>query len=438
MFVVEKLSIQARSNNSMDVRQKQLLVKILLLRVGIALITLSCCAGEQSVVNSSSAQSPAPQAQVASIPIEVDGANYVFIKARVNGSAPLTFLVDSGGGSGLVLYFKAAQALGLNPQGQGKGGGAGEGTFDTTSVKGLSLNLGGVEMNNQTFIVFPPERTPTAFDRVEDGVIGYKLFSRYVVEVDYQSRVVNLYEPKAYQYTGPGESVPLRILSNLPFARVKIQIEGRQPLDGEFIVDMGAGRFTVILNTPLVESHNLLAAPQKTIKEPGAKGVGGDVKLLVGRLPRLQLGSFTLTDPVVHFAQDRKGAFASSEFSGVIGGELLRRFKVVFDYAHKRMILEPNAGLAEPFEYDMSGVRLSFEGTDFKTLRVSRVVENSPATEVGVREGDVVSAINGSPAAEFSLSQINKLFRQEGKECSLEIIRGVEHMELKLKLRRLI
>ena len=62
--------------------------------------------------------------------------------------------------------------------------------------------------------------------------------------------------------------------------------------------------------------------------------------MLVGRLPNLQLGHFTLTDPVVHFAQDQKGAFASSDFSGVIGGELLRRFKVIFDYAHKQMILE--------------------------------------------------------------------------------------------------
>jgi S1-C subfamily serine protease len=102
------------------------------------------------------------------------------------------------------------------------------------------------------------------------------------------------------------------------------------------------------------------------------------------------------------------------------------------------MILEPNAGLAERFEYDMSGVRLRAEGTGFKTLRVSGVVENSPATEAGVREGDVISAINGRPAAEFSLSQIRTMFMQEGKEFLLEIIRGAENMQLRLKLRRLV
>ena len=35
------------------------------------------------------------------------------------------------------------------------------------------------------------------------------------------------------------------------------------------------------------------------------KLVGGEVKLLVGRLPGLTLGRFTLTNPVVHFSQDQ-------------------------------------------------------------------------------------------------------------------------------------
>jgi len=111
---------------------------------------------------------------------------------------------------------------------------------------------------------------------------------------------------------------------------------------------------------------------------------------------------------------------------------------VIFDYAHKRMILEPNASFAAHFEYDMSGIRLRAEGADFKILKVSRVVENSPATEAGVREGDVVSAIDGRPAAEFSLSQISQMFKQEGKEYLLDIVRGEEKRQLKLKLRRLI
>ena len=407
----------------------------LMCRAAFAFIVLLSHAGEQHFVTF--AQTPQPPGRVASIPIEVDGENDIFLKARINHSAPLTFLLDSGAGSGLVLYFKAAQALNLNPQGKGKGGGAGEGTFETKSVKGVSLQLPGVEMNNQTCVVFPPEKTTLGFGRVVDGVIGYTLFSRYVVELDYRAKVVNLYEPKTYQYTGTGESVPIRIMSNVPFARLKIPIVGRKPIEGEFIVDLGAARFTAILNTPLVASSKLLTT-QKTMKDLGAEGVGGEVKLFVGRLPQLQLAHFTFTDPVVHFAQDKKGVFASDDFSGVIGGELLRRFKVIFDYSRKRMIMEANESLTEPFEYDMVGIRLRAESEDFKTVKVRRVGENSPAAEAGLREGDVISAINGRPATELSISETNKMFRQEGKEYLLEIIRGVEKIQIKLKSRKLI
>jgi hypothetical protein len=39
-------------------------------------------------------------------------------------------------------------------------------------------------------------------------------------------------------------------------------------------------KIRLILNTPLVASNNLLAVPQKLITEPGASGVGGEVKLI--------------------------------------------------------------------------------------------------------------------------------------------------------------
>jgi len=407
---------------------------LLLRRATIAGIALACglCA-----FTNVAAQNPTTQAKVASIPLEIAGENYVLIKGRVNDSGPLTFMLDSGAGSGLVLYNRTAQALNLKSEGKGKGSGAGESTFETASIKGASLSFPGVTLNNQTFVVYPPDRPQSGLGRVVDGVIGYTLFNRYVVEIDYQSQVVNLYEPGAYQYAGAGESIPLSILSKVPFAAIKIPLEGRKPIEGKFIVDLGAGRFTLILNTPFVAANNLLAAAAKTFPEPGAMGVGGEVKLLVGRLPRLQLGRFTLTDPVIHFAQDRKGAFASSDFSGVMGGKLLCRFKVIFDYAHKRMILEPNASLADRFEYDMSGIRLRAEGPDFKQ-QVAGVVENSPGSEAGIRAGDVISAIDGRPATEFSLSEIAKMFRQEGREYLLDIIRGEERKQLKLKLRKLI
>lgn len=409
------------------------------LRVTIACVALTVLAATPSLfANVPQQQSAVVQTKLATIPIEIDSENYVFIKARVNGSEPLTFLLDSGAGSGLILYFKAAESLRLTLQGKGKASGGGESTFDTSLIKGATLSLGGVEITNQNFVVFPPDRARPASDRVVDGVIGYALFSRYVVEVDYQARVVNLYEPKTYQYTGSGQTIPIKVQGNVPFAQIELPIAGRKALEGEFIVDMGAGRFTVILNTPVMESRNLLAVAQKTIEELGAQGVGGSVKLLVGRWPEIRLGRFTFTSALIYFAQDQKGIFASSEFSGIMGGELLRRFKVIFDYAHKRMYVEPNSDLATPFEYDMSGIRVQTQNEDLKSFRVKRVAQNSPAFEAGVRVDDLILAVDGKPAAELTLTKINSMFQQEGVKHVLEIMSGGERKTIKFTLRRLI
>src|SRR5436190_1110290 len=246
-----------------------------LLRIAATGLMACVCYGASL---SAAAQAPSPQSKVASIPLEIGGENYLLIKARVNDSEPLTFLLDSGGGSGLVLYYKAAEALKLRSAGKGKGGGAGESTFATAFVKNASLTISGVTMNNQTFVVFPPDKSQSNLGRAVDGVIGYSLFSRYVVEIDYQTKVVNLYDPATYQYAGEGESLPINILSNVPFVRVQFPLAGRKPVEGRFIVDSGAGRFTAILNTPVVAANNLVAVSQKTITEPGAQGVGGEVK----------------------------------------------------------------------------------------------------------------------------------------------------------------
>lgn len=401
-------------------------------------LALFSCARAQTLERAATTQERGgTTAKITTIPVEITSDNYIFIQARINGSQPLTFILDTAAGSGLVLDLQRAQALGLKLQGKGSGGGTGEGNFETTSAKGVSLGFPGAELSNQTFVVYSSEKLPSLGRRV-DGVIGSKLFSRYVVEIDYAAYAVSLYEPKSYQYTGSGESVPLTILSNLPFVTAAVAMPGRKAIEGGFLIDTGAGKFTFILNTPFVESNKLLSATQKIVREPAARGVGGETKLFAGRIGSLQLGRFTLADPVIHFSQDRQGSLASSEFNGVIGGELLRRFKVIFDYAHKRMILEPNAHLAERFEYDMSGVRLRAEGKDFRIFKVRGIVEHSPAAEAGLREEDVIVAINGRPAAEFKLDSITRMFMQGGQEYVLSLKRGREIITTKIKLTRLI
>jgi C-terminal processing protease CtpA/Prc len=78
------------------------------------------------------------------------------------------------------------------------------------------------------------------------------------------------------------------------------------------------------------------------------------------------------------------------------------------------------------------------EGKDLKTFRVRRLVENSPATVAGVREGDIIYAVDGKPTSNLTLEQVRGLFKHDGRAHRLTLEREGRKLETRIRLRRLI
>jgi hypothetical protein len=62
------------------------------------------------------------------------------------------------------------------------------------------------------------------------------------------------------------------------------------------------------------------------------------------------LGTFVIARPVVALSIATRGSTADSSYDGAIGAEVLMRFKVIFDYLRKRLILERTSDGDEPFD----------------------------------------------------------------------------------------
>ncbi|MBA2703559.1 MAG: aspartyl protease family protein [Blastocatellia bacterium] len=359
------------------------------------------------------------------IPFERVG-NFVYLRARVNDSDPLWFLLDTGA---TASYFDAeqAQALGL---GQGN------------SIKSVSLNFPGVKLLNQNFSL---QRLGFWIynGHAADGLLGYDFISRFVIEIDYVNNTVSLHEPNSYKYSGSGDVVPLTLLEDdsggkVPLVSVKIMQQGRAAIEGKFIADT-AVRSAVSFNTPFVDANKLLQSAQQTIQVPiGGGAMVRESKQSIGRVPNVQIGQFTFKKPIAIFFQDKQGILASPEFDGVIGNEILRRFKVIFDYSRRQMILEPNRYISDREEYDMSGMLLIDEGIGFKTFKVRRIIENSAATAAGLREGDIISAVDGKPASNLTLEEVRQMFKRKGRSYQLDVERGGQKVQTKIKLKPLI
>ena len=65
------------------------------------------------------------------------------------------------------------------------------------------------------------------------------------------------------------------------------------------------------------------------------------------------------------------------------------------------------------------------------------VLEDSPATEAGLGEGDIITAIDGTPAERLTLSAINERLEKPGA-YELRIRRADQTLTIVLKPRRLI
>jgi hypothetical protein len=67
-------------------------------------------------------------------------------------------------------------------------------------------------------------------------------------------------------------------------------------------------------------------------------GVGGDVSVLNGSLPSLQIGGMIISNPSVSFFL--QGSPVGPDSAGHIGFAAFRGCRVIFDYARERMIIE--------------------------------------------------------------------------------------------------
>jgi hypothetical protein len=370
------------------------------------------------------------------IPFELV-TRHIVLKVSINTSRPLSFVLDTGD-KYAVVDLDRARELGLTLQGEVKTRGAGPETRTGAFVRDASFTIPGLPGFSQpVHLALPIARMAPRFGHDFDGIIGSDFIQQFVVEVDYQARVIRLHDKDKFNYSGPGEIIPAKLNSaGHPIIDAEVTPVGSDPIKGKFVVDIGSGA-ALSLYSPFVAERKLLNPNLKTIKSIGAGGAGGKIQGQVGRVAELKIGTFRISKPITLFSEDKAGAFASSELLGNIGAQIMNKFRIFLDYKNDRMILEPTSAFGESFDRAFSGLSLQAEGKDYRTFRVSEVLENSPATDAGLQKDDIITAIDGKPASTLSLTQLNDIFERTNP-YTLTVQRGESTLKIKLTPRKLI
>lgn len=368
---------------------------------------------------------------VATIPFRLAHNHIIYLAVSVNG-APLEFVLDTGATTSLI-NLESIGELNIKSLSQVPIGGAGNAEVFGHIIEPADVEIAGLEDFTVPLQVAFPFAEVSAFEESSiDGILGYEFFSSFTVEIDYKEKLLTLYEKDGFEYSGAGSRVALELRSNHPHLKATIFPGNGEAIEGDFVVDTGAG-LSISMTRPFTEQNGLLEKVSKKIKTPTAIGVGGVTQGYVSRFEKLVLGDAVIEDPIASFMMDENGVFATSDFfEGIIGGEILRNYTVVFDYQSGSMFLEKEA--SERAEYDMSGIFPAREGTGF---RIAGLTENSPATEAGLKMGDIIVGIDGAPAGEYSLSGLGERSKVSGN-LGLKIRRGDEILEKHLELRVLV
>jgi membrane-associated protease RseP (regulator of RpoE activity) len=216
-----------------------------------------------------------------------------------------------------------------------------------------------------------------------------------------------------------------------------------------------------------------IVVPQKNFHDFLGRGFNGEIFGRKGRIKEFALGKFKFENPIVAFpdsASYRNLKMAESRL-GSIGGELLKRFVIIFNYKERSFHVKKNAHFNLPFFYNMTGIELHHDGlklvheeyrnNDLKkgvtihygevqhdlkyrfelkpAYKIASVRPDSPAAKSGLQKNDKLISINGILAHRHSLPELNEMLRQKpGTILKLAIERNEEPLEVELQLEDLL
>ena len=275
------------------------------------------------------------------LPFELVNSRPV-VNVRVNGSQKtLRFVVDTGAGM-CVISDAAAEKMGIKAVARGGMARAvgGEGKFEIVYGFLQSLSVGEAKVERVPVYIrrFYNEQEPV------DGYIGLSVLGKYMTVVDYGGRqMVLLREDEARRAAAlpaPPNSieVPIRTTSS-GFWCGEVSFEGLEK-PTNFIVDTGAS-ITVISKALAARAGFERYAQAGYIKVYGAAGPAENIQTLL--LPRLGLGTYTWQNIYAAVLDmEAINETAGFEQTGIIGGNLLRRYRVTFDFNRGLIRLDPD------------------------------------------------------------------------------------------------
>lgn len=396
-------------------------------------------------------------------------SNLIFIPINING-VNLTFLLDTGVAETSLFSLENTELQLTNLEKikfSGLGGSASiDGFISENNIARSGKDY--VNYSLSLYIIVDQDFNISSHVGIPvNGIIGYHFFKNHPVVIDYASKKITIYND---------ETLFKKKVRN--FSELNISIERNKPYifaDVEMTNDRKSSKLLIDLGNsdPIWLFPTLIkdfVYNRPNIDDFLGRGFNGDVYGKRSRIHNFYLGDYKFEKPLtampdeysiqhVNMVESRKGS---------IGGDIMRRFTVAFDYANQKIYLKKNRNFDDPFHFNMSGLDFKQDGMewtkDMVTLStknkenpssgvevinnslqynfvlkpifsIAGVRQDSPGAKSGLQKDDRLITINGRKTADMTLQKIMEMMKsEEGKTIEILIERKNKQMSLSFTL----
>jgi len=352
----------------------------------------------------------------------------VIMQARFDTfSDTLNFILDTGSG-GISLDSTTADYFKV------------KGTPSNRTIRGIAgirnvsflnnrkLHLPGLTVDSLNFHINDYSILTAVYGEKIDGIIGYSVLSRYVIKINYDSSSIEFWTRGSYRY--PRGGFLLRpIINSTPVQQLRVK-DGKT-ITARFLYDMGAG-LNMMLSTDFLKDSSLLEKKRKLYAKE-AEGLGGKVDMAMTVIKEVKLGPYKFKNVPVYVFNDTFNITSYPFLAGLLGNDILRRFNVILNYDRRDIHLIPNTHFNEPFDYSYTGIELYY--IDGKII-IGDVAKGSPAEVAGVKEDDVVVAVNKNFSQ--NLQQYKAAIQSTGDRLLLIVQRDGQLIQFNMKVKSIL
>jgi hypothetical protein len=248
-------------------------------------------------------------------------AGLVLVTVTIEDSPPLQFVVDSGATQSSISDPFLARALGLEVKEAGLARGVGSGAARVLVADEICVRIDGVEVLRSPLVVHDIGGQLAAMaGREIDGFLGADLFENYVVEINPAGGRLLLHNPEAFGYEGDGYVVPLEVADGRPLVEAAVIVrEGKKEIPVRLLADTGSSR-----------ALSLITRSRRHLKPPDEIRRFRLGLIIAENVETAWMDAFRV--PAVRNIED---------LNGILGNQILSRFRAIFDYRGGRLILEP-------------------------------------------------------------------------------------------------